>query len=108
MQAPTKPFLIMCPIDPVESSEASPKSPMAPPYVDDNLGLEAVQDGLDAAEDDRRDAVTSAYEDEAMESDDPEEALDDISYPADDDAELSPEVRAMHQLEPPADGSSRL
>ncbi len=97
----------MCPIDPVEPAEASPKPPMAPPYVDDNLGLEVTEDGLRAAEDDRRDAVTGAYENEAMNSDDPEEALDDISYPADEDVEQSPEVRAMHEMEPPADDLAR-
>ncbi len=97
----------MCPIDPVEPSEVSPKPPMAPPYFDDNLGLETTRDGLEAAEDDRRDAVTRGYEDAAMDSENPEEALDDIAYPTDEDDELSPEVRAMHELEPPADDLNR-
>jgi hypothetical protein len=101
------PFYFMCPIDPVEPAETSPKPPMAPPYVDENLELEETERGVRAAEDERRDAVTQAYENEAMESEDPEEALDDISYPADDDSELSPEVRAMHEVEPPFEDLDR-
>ena len=96
-------FTHMFPIDPDEPFEASPNPPMAPPYVDDNLGLESVMRGLDAAEDDLRDTVTGLYEDAALNSEDPDEALDDILYPLDEESDLSPEVRAMHIESAPDD-----
>ncbi|MFT4176136.1 MAG: hypothetical protein QM627_05720 [Luteolibacter sp.] len=69
---------------------------MAPPYVDEDPNLAQVQRGLEAAESERRDAVTDDYEASARLSDDPEEALDDIDYER-DEASGAPELSAIHE-----------
>jgi hypothetical protein len=70
----------MNPIDPKETTRPQDETPMAPPFVDENTEREAVERGLDVAENETRDAVTDIYEGAARRSDDPEESLDDIDY----------------------------
>lgn len=70
---------------------------MAPPYVDEDVNLELVQQGLDEAEDETRDAVADAYESNARLSDDPVESLDDIDFSEAEDISTTPELSAMHE-----------
>ncbi len=69
---------------------------MAPPYVDEDPGLALVQDGLDVAEDEIRDAVADDYEASALESDDAEDELNDIEFTSGDSLD-APELAAMHE-----------
>ena len=87
----------MTPIDPVTPASADPHSPMAPPYVDEDVNIDLVQQGLDEAEDETRDAVADAYEASARLSDDPLEALDDIDFSEAEDVSATPELSAMHE-----------
>ena len=87
----------MTPIDPVESASADPRSPMAPPYVDENPNLTMVEQGMDAAENEVREAVTDGYEASAKLSDDKEAELDDIDFTDADDSTTAPEVAAIHE-----------
>lgn len=98
----------MNPIDPAKRVSDKDESPMAPPYVDEDPNLASVEDGLDAAEDELRDTVADAYEASAKESEDPEEALDDIDYEEEDATTRSPEVAAMEEKEAPEGDSSPL
>jgi hypothetical protein len=70
----------MNPIDPKEVTRPGHKPPMAPPFVDENPEREAVERGLDVAENEIREAVTRGYEESARNDDDPEGFLDDIDY----------------------------
>ncbi|MEX1048377.1 MAG: hypothetical protein WED15_02530 [Akkermansiaceae bacterium] len=90
----------MSPIDPVEPVHAKTRPPMAPPFVDEDVNMESVQDGMDAAEDDTRDAITDAYEAAALQSEDPEEELDDIDYTATGAGSGSPELDALRETPP--------
>lgn len=85
----------MSPIDPVRAVPESPNSPMAPPWGDENVNLDLVREGLEAADDELRDAVSDEYEEDALEEDDVSESLDDIDRD-DDESDGSPEVGAMH------------
>jgi len=87
----------MVPIDPKTPASADPRSPMAPPYVDDDVNVDLVQQGLDEAEDETREAVADAYEASARLSDDPLESLDDIDFTEAEDLSTSPEFSAMHE-----------
>lgn len=87
----------MPPIEPVITTRVDPRNSMAPPYIDEDPNEEMVEQGLEVAEDEMRDAVVSAYEASALLSDDVSEALDDIDYESDEGAAISPEVTAMHE-----------
>lgn len=87
----------MTPIDPKTPASADPRSPMAPPYVDDDVNIDLVQQGLDEAEDETRDAVADAYEASARLSDEPSESLDDIDFTEAEDLSTTPELSAMHE-----------
>ena len=69
---------------------------MAPPYVDEDVNVDLVQQGMEIADSETRDTVADAYEATARLSDDPEEAFNDIDYSKDDDSS-SPELSAMHE-----------
>lgn len=62
--------------------------------------MESVQDGMDAAEDDTRDAITDAYEAAALQSEDPEEELDAIDYTETGTESGSPELDALRETLP--------
>lgn len=86
----------MSPIDlPLRGSE-SPLPPAAPPYVNEEPNLTMVLRGLDEAEDETREAVAAAYEQQALHSDEPEEALDDIDFTEGEEESAAPELAAMH------------
>ncbi len=87
----------MTPIDPVTPAAADPKSPMAPPYVDEDPNLALVEEGLDVAENEIRDAVADDYEASARLSEDEEEELNDIDFTDDGDDDSAPEISAMHE-----------
>lgn len=87
----------MTPLDSATSASVDPRSPMAPPYVDENPNLALVEAGLDAAENETRDAVADEYEAAARLSDDPDEHLDDIDFTAAEDSSTSTELAAMHE-----------
>ena len=73
---------------------------MAPPYVDEDPYLDSVRQGLKVAEDEKRDAVTDEYEEQARASANEEESLDDISYPKGNASGSSPELDAIHKTKP--------
>lgn len=87
----------MSAIKPVSPASADPRSPMAPPYVDEDPELAMLQEGLDAAENEIRDAVADAYEARARLSDDPQAALDDIDYTEAEEPSVTPELAALHE-----------
>lgn len=93
-----KPNKTMTPIDPVTIASADPRSPMAPPYVDEDPNLELVKQGLDEAENETREAIADDYETNALLSDDPEGELDDIDFTESDDGSEPPEISAMHEI----------
>ena len=70
---------------------------MAPPYADEDVNVDLVQQGLDEAEDETRDAVADAYEASARLSDEPIESLDDIDFTEAEGVSTSPELSAMHE-----------
>jgi len=70
---------------------------MAPPYVDEDVNMDLVQQGLDEAEDETREAVADAYEESARLSDDPSETLDDIDFSEAEEESAIPELSAMHE-----------
>lgn len=69
---------------------------MAPFFTDDSLDMGEVEAGMEAAENDTRDALTDEYETRARMSDDPEEELDDIDYTLSDGGGTAPELDAIH------------
>lgn len=71
----TQLFHAMTPIDPKETVPSAPK-PMAPPYADENPNRASVEDGLEVAENESREAVADAYEATAKEEGNEEELLD--------------------------------
>lgn len=83
--------------DPITLASADPRSPMAPPYVDEDPELAMLQEGLEAAENEIRDAVADAYEASARFSDDPQEAFDDIDYTEAEEPSVIPELAALHE-----------
>ena len=87
----------MSAIKPVSPASADPRSPMAPPYVDEDPELAMLQEGLDTAENEIRDAVAEAYEARARLSDDPQAALDDIDYTEAEEPSVTPELAALHE-----------
>ncbi len=93
----------MPPVNPVPSSAVDPRSPMAPPYIDEDEEIQLVQQGLDAAENEVRDAVADAYEARARLSDDPSEAFDDIDFTEAEDRSTTPELAAIHVEYIPSD-----
>ncbi|MEO5716516.1 MAG: hypothetical protein ABIT37_23765 [Luteolibacter sp.] len=70
---------------------------MAPPYIDEDPNLALVEEGLDAAEDDVREAVADDYEASAKLSDEEDEELDDIDFSDDDGSTTAPELAAIHE-----------
>ena len=86
----------MTPIDPAQAVPPTRRSPTAPPYVDEEPNIALVEQGLELAEDETRDAVAEAYEEGARQSEDSEEAMDDIDYVEAEDDETAPELAAMH------------
>lgn len=87
----------MTPIDPVKTASADPRSPMAPPYIDEDPNLALVEEGMEAAENETRDAVADDYEASALLSDDPESELNDIDFAAGEDDSNAPEIAAIHE-----------
>lgn len=87
----------MTPIDPVQIAAADPRSPMAPPYIDENPTLSLVEQGLDEAENEKRDAVADGYEASALLGDDVDGELNDIDFTEGEDSSSSPEIAAMHE-----------
>ena len=84
-------------IEPLTPASPDPRPPMAPPYVDEDPELAMLQEGLDAAENEIRDAVADAYEAGARRSDDPQEAFNDIDYTEAEEPSATPELAALHE-----------
>ncbi|RYG95535.1 MAG: hypothetical protein EON58_13960 [Alphaproteobacteria bacterium] len=87
----------MTPIDPVQTTSKDPRNSQAPPYVDENPNLALVQQGVDEAENEIREAVADDYEASARLSDEADEELDDIDFSSTDDQVDAPEVTAIHE-----------
>jgi predicted membrane-bound mannosyltransferase len=87
----------MKPNDSLDVAPADPRSSLAPPYVDEDPEAALVQQGLDEAENETRNAVADDYEASALLSDDVSEALDDIDYSESEDDALPPEIAAIHE-----------
>ncbi len=87
------------PLDPVEPATSDNANPMAPPYVDEDPNRAMVEKGMRVAENEKRDAVVDSYESAAAQSDEPEEALDDIEYPKGADEGSDPELSAIREDE---------
>jgi hypothetical protein len=86
----------MTPIDPVQAVPPTRKSPTAPPYVDEEPNISLVEQGMEVAEDETRDAVADAYEASARLSDESADSLDDIDYVEAEESTMPPELSAMH------------
>jgi len=86
----------MTPIDPATPAKPDPRSPMAPPYVDEDANEAMVEQGLEAAEDEVRDSVADSYEEGARDAADPQEMMDDIDYAEAEEEEGTPEIDAIH------------
>lgn len=65
--------------------------------MDEDPELALLQKGLEAAENEFRDAVAHSYEATARVSDDPEESLDDIDCTEAEEASVTPELAALHE-----------
>lgn len=87
----------MTPIDPVRSVPSDPRSPTAPPYVDEDPNITLVEQGLELAEDETRDAVAEAYEESARSSSDPAQSLDDVDFTEAEESSIPSELAAMHE-----------
>ena len=87
----------MTPIDPAEGIPPTRKSATAPPYVDEEPNISLVEQGLEVAEDEIRNAVADAYEEGALQSAEAGESLDDIDYMETEDESVAPELAAMHE-----------
>jgi len=85
----------MTPADPAKPASSS-RSPMAPPYVDEDANEAMVEQGLEVAEDELRDVVADSYEEGALEAGDPQQMMDDIDYGEAEEDEGAPEVEAIH------------
>jgi hypothetical protein len=81
----------MSAIDSVSPSRPDSRNSMAPPYVNEDPNEAMVEQGLDLAEDEVREAVADAYEASALLSDDPSESLDDIDYASSEGGTISGE-----------------
>ena len=86
----------MTPIDPAQPAKPASRSAMAPPYMDEDANEAMVEQGLEAAEDEVRDAVADSYEDGARNAAEPQEMMDDIDYNEAEDDESTPEIEAIH------------
>ena len=93
----------MTPIDSAKPVPPASKSSMAPPYVDEDTNEALVEQGLEAAEDEIRDAVADSYEEGARSSSDPQEMMDDIDYTEAEEDPISPEIAALHREQIPDD-----
>ena len=87
----------MTPIDPAQAVPPTRKSPTAPPYVDEEPNISLVEQGMEVAEDETRDAVADAYEASARLNADAADSLDDIDYVEAEDESVAPELAAMHE-----------
>jgi hypothetical protein len=88
---------IMTPLDPVTLAPATRRTATAPPYIDEDPNLAMVERGLEAAENETRDAVADLYESSALRSEEPGEALDDIDFGEAGEEQKATELAAMHE-----------
>ncbi len=82
------------PLDPVElATGQSPQN--TPNFIDENPNADLVREGMNVSEDELRDAADDEY---GVDPDAP--ILDDIK---DEDADIPPEISAMHEESIPID-----
>jgi hypothetical protein len=89
----------MTPIDPKETVPSEQKPPMAPPYADENPNRASVEDGLEVAENEAREAVADAYEATAKEQGNEEELLDSQELTNEPSAADAPETSAIRRTD---------
>jgi hypothetical protein len=89
----------MTPIDPKETVPSNPKSPMAPPYADENPNRASVEDGLEVAENESREAMADAYEATAKEEGNEEELLESQELTDEPPAADAPETSAIRRTD---------
>lgn len=82
------------PIDPVETDNGESPSNL-PNFIDENPNRDLVREGMNASEDELRDAA-----DEEFGTDPDAPLLDDIP---DEDLDVAPEVAAIHEIDAPID-----
>lgn len=63
---------------------------MAPQWVDENPNIDGVEEGLNVAENEKRELAEQQVQQAARRSDEPEEALDDAAFSASENAPVSP------------------
>ena len=82
------------PIDPIETNHGdSPQN--TPNFIDENPDRDLIREGMNASEDELRDAADDEY---GVDPDAP--ILDDIP---DTDLDVAPEVAAIHEIQVPID-----
>jgi len=86
----------MTPIDPKETASPEPQPPMSPPYSDENPNRASVEDGLEVAENETREAVADAYEATARREGNEEELLDSQDLTDEPPVAGAPETSAIH------------
>ncbi len=97
----------MTPLDPVTSVSPTRRSATAPPYIDEDPNRAMVERGLEAAENETRDAVAELYESSALRSEDPAEALNDIDFEESAEDQEPTELAAMHEVWSPSEDAKR-
>lgn len=88
----------MTPFDPAPSQPVFKGTDIPESDGTNRAELDSVDLGLGIADNELREAAIEAQEREALESDDPQAALDDIEYPtgSENDPDIAPEIGAMH------------
>lgn len=78
---------------------------MAPPYINEDPNLASVRQGMNVAEDEKRQMVADDYESIARGRDDSAAALDDIDRTLGEGGDMAPELDAIHTIGGPEDRS---
>jgi hypothetical protein len=89
----------MTPIDPKETAPSDSKPPMGPPYAEENPNRASVEDGLEVAENESREAVADAYEATAKEEGNEEELLESQELTDEPPVKEAPETSAIRRMD---------
>ncbi|MFD0893765.1 hypothetical protein KBB96_10105 [Luteolibacter ambystomatis] len=95
----------MSPIDPAKEVPEKQPTGMAPPYVDEDPNEALVEEGLDVAEDEAREAAADDFEANARLSDE-EDLAGEEDFEDEKPSSLPPEVAALHEEGDPEEEAS--